>query len=36
VNGPFGCPWPTFAAVLVAAAAVVAAIVWAALVKLKD
>lgn len=34
--GPYGCPWPTFAAVLVAGAAVLAAVVWAVFVRLKD
>jgi hypothetical protein len=36
MNGPFGCPWLTFAAVLVAAASIVAAVVWALSAKLKD
>jgi hypothetical protein len=36
MNGPFDCPWLTFAAVLVALGAGVAAVVWAVLVRFKE
>ncbi len=36
MNGPFGCPWLTFAAVLVALAAIVAAVIWALVARLED
>ncbi len=36
MNGPFGCPWLTFTAVLVALGAIIAALVWAFFVHLED
>jgi hypothetical protein len=36
VLGPFGCPWLTFSAVLIAGAAIVAAVIWAFAARLKD
>lgn len=36
MTGPLGLPWLTFAAVLVALAAIVAALIWALFAKLKD
>jgi len=34
--GPFHCPWPTIAAVLVVLAACLTAIIWALTVRLED
>jgi hypothetical protein len=36
MNGPFHCPWLTFAAVLVAFGSVLAAIIWALLNRLEE
>jgi hypothetical protein len=36
VAGPFGCPWLTFSAIIAVAAAAIASIVWALIVRFDD
>lgn len=36
MNGPFNCPWLTFAAIFVALGAVLAAVIWAVVTRLEE
>lgn len=36
MNGPFNCPWFTFAAILVALGSVLGALIWSVFSRLED